>query len=112
MIERRRRRSSDPQHALTLLLEAIATRLGLRSLALADERGMLLAGIGDDTVALARAGRCAALGEDDPGFEAAGDLYGARVEVGAATFFLGSLGARVRRVHEARASIARILRVA
>jgi len=109
-VDRRRRRSSDPERALTLLLESIAAQHRLRGVALADDRGALLAATGDGTAALARAGRRAALGQDDPAFGDA-DLYGARVEVGAATFFLASLGARVRRVRDTRDSIARILRV-
>jgi hypothetical protein len=116
MVERRHRRSADPQQALSFLLESLAERDQSGVVVLSDERGMLLADGGTrgpdaDTEAIARAGRHAALGEDDPTYDAPHDLFGARVEIGAATFFLSSLGGRVRRIHEARTHIARILRV-
>src|SRR5689334_714232 len=69
MIERRRRRSNDPRQALTFLLDALAERHDLRAMALADERGRLIAGTGRDTVRLAHAGRNVVLGEEDPSFE-------------------------------------------
>lgn len=44
--ERRVRRSSDPQTALCCLLEATRQRSRLKSLALADRSGLLVAGAG------------------------------------------------------------------
>ncbi|MGC4092100.1 MAG: hypothetical protein QM756_30305 [Polyangiaceae bacterium] len=46
MAERRVRRSSNPSEALVCWLEAVRHRLSLRSVALADSLGMLVAGAG------------------------------------------------------------------
>lgn len=47
MLERRSARSSNPTVALSLFLEAARERLGVATLAVCDELGELLAGVGD-----------------------------------------------------------------
>lgn len=46
--ERRRRRSDSPAEASRLYLTALAARLRARSIVIADEDGLLVAGIGND----------------------------------------------------------------
>jgi hypothetical protein len=52
MHERRTNRSSTPQEAVHLFLQAIAARHGLEALALANEDGLLMAGAAADGTAL------------------------------------------------------------
>lgn len=47
MLERRSARSSRPSVALSLFLEAARERLGVATLAVCDELGELIAGVGD-----------------------------------------------------------------
>jgi len=79
-IERRRRRSSDPQEALGYWLEATRRRTRLSSLALADDHGMLVAGAGpasecDEIAAWAPIVLSGLPADSAPPFE----LHGARV---------------------------------
>ena len=47
MLERRTARSARPEVALSLFLEAARERLGVATLAVCDELGELIAGVGD-----------------------------------------------------------------
>ena len=113
--ERRHRRSLDAQTALTYYFESLQERHGIDALALADERGALVAGAGAfrDLRSLAAAGRRAALGDvaAEEALAPGEDLYARSVDVGGSRFYVSALGSRVPRFREAAVAIARMLAV-
>ena len=117
--ERRVIRSEVPQVAVGLFLEAIVARNSLKAVALANEDGFLVAGIGggydlDWLAALGpvcsgdgvRTGAISTLVENVTGGEG---LFASAVEVGGSTLYLTSIGAQVARQSEAAATLKRIL---
>lgn len=117
--ERRTNRSDVPQEAARLYLEAAAERQGIKAVALAGDDGLLIAGTADDIDLndLAAVGAaCGKGGGDERTTEALldrvaenDDLYASSVPIGGSTYYLASVGARVRSVKEAGAALSRIL---
>jgi hypothetical protein len=109
--DRRVRRSHLPGEALRLYLEALARQRDLAALVLSDDRGPV-AGVADggiDLGRLAAAGEACARGQD-PRLDEWGeeDLYAHGWSLGARTFTLTSLGARVPRVQDVISTVSRI----
>ena len=117
--ERRVNRSEIPQVAVGLYLEAVAARNSLKAVALANEDGLLVAGIGGgyNLDWLAALGPVCASGEpvnasigtlveNVTGGE---DLFASAVDIGGYTMYLTSVGARVGRQREAAETLRRIL---
>ena len=121
MLERRTRRSSLPREAVSLLLEAAATRSGAQATALADHHGLLVGGAGHacDLEQLAALGTHRARLGPDPSpsdefletFTCGEDLYASPIGLGRDVYYLISLGARVRRHRDIEAGLLRILAV-
>jgi hypothetical protein len=117
--ERRKNRSDVPQEAARLYLEAVAEQNNIRAVALAGEDGLLVAGTqGDvDLAELAALGAACAKGDgEDERTDALmdkvvkdDDLYASSVAIGDETFYLTSVGARVRSVKSTTSALARIL---
>lgn len=117
--ERRKNRSEVPHEALALYLAAVAAKNSLKALALANEDGFLVAGIGggynlDWLAALAPI--CAAGGSMNAALETlvenvtgGEDLYASTVQIGSDTLYLTSVGARLSRQKEAAETLGRIL---
>ena len=99
MMERRRRRSERKDEALRLLLEAVRDRSDITSIAVVDERGLLVAGEGPERelLVLGAVAAPAAAGEFD-------------ADLAEQTMYLAALGKRVSRMPEAALGVARILR--
>jgi predicted regulator of Ras-like GTPase activity (Roadblock/LC7/MglB family) len=120
--ERRKTRSEVPQEAARLYLEALAQRNNIRAAALAAEDGLLVAGTEGtyDLAGLAALGAaCANGGGSDEHTDALmdkvvkdDDLYASSVPVGDETFYLATVGARVRSIKDTGAALARILSTA
>ena len=117
--ERRVNRSEIPQIAVGLYLEAVAMRNSLKAVALANEDGLLVAGIGGGynldwlaalgPICATGRGANASIGtlvEDVTGGE---DLFASAVDVGGYTMYLTSVGARVARQRDAAEALRRIL---
>jgi hypothetical protein len=117
--ERRSNRSDVPQEAARLYLEAAAERQGIRAVALAAEDGLLVAGTpGDvDLNQLAAVGAACGKGAGaDATTEAlldrvaeGDDLYASSLAIGGSTYYLTSVGSRVRSVKAAGTALTRIL---
>ena len=117
--ERRTNRSDVPQKAARLYLEAAAERQGIRAVALAGEDGLLIAGTADDIDLddLAAIGTACGKGAGTHRTTEAllervadgDDLYASSVPIGGSTYYLTSVGARVRSVKQAGAALSRIL---
>jgi hypothetical protein len=101
-IERRSARSSRPEVALSLFLEAARERLGVATLAVCDELGELVAGVGDAP------GFVAGLGfKVDAGQCERADIATWRLSVGERSYVISSLGARLH--EDLGAAVRRIL---
>jgi hypothetical protein len=115
--ERRSNRSDVPQEAARLYLEAAAERQGIRAVALAGEDGLLIAGTAGDVDLndLAAVGAACAKGAEHTTealldrVSEGDDLYASSVPIGGSTYYLTSVGSRVRSVKEAGTALARIL---
>lgn len=118
-MERRKRRSRNGVEAAGLVLAEAAAQSGALAVALADGRGRFVAGAGGgyDLARLAALGeRCADRVEADDAVdplvdaEARGeDFYASRVTVRDATYYLVSVGARIRRQRAIATALDRIL---
>ncbi len=113
-MDRRAKRSQNPDEALQFLIEAVADRSEVRAVALVNARGRLLAGTGSprDLTGLARISGPAARGGDCPEFEEVTrdtDLFSRAVTVHASTVYLSALGTRIRKMQDAVNGIGRIV---
>lgn len=114
---RRRRRSTSTDEALSFYFEALAEREGLEAIALVDEQGELLWGGGTahGVYDLDEIGRAAALtvrGDEPDAIDTitqGNDFYACRIEAGGRSLVVTSLGKRVRRVRDAEKAVERIL---
>ncbi len=113
-VERRLNRSSVPHEAAGLYLDAMAERGRMRSLALATQDGLLVAGTGEDCEALAAIG--VAHGSNMPVRKELVDsltgnerLHTSRFEIAGETFFLASVGSHKAQIGDAMAALRRIL---
>ena len=115
MMERRRRRSERKDEALRLLLEAVRDRSDITSIAVVDERGLLVAGEGPERelLVLGAVAAPAAAGDFDAACErltVGTDVVACPVELAEQTMYLAALGKRVSRMPEAALGVAPILR--
>jgi hypothetical protein len=113
-MERRSKRSTDRTVALQYLVEAVADRSHVSSVALVDEEGHIVAGIGSPTElsGLALIAGPATRGEPCREFEQVTlgtDFLGRRVKLGDQTLYLAALGKRVSKMHEAASAVCRII---
>ncbi len=114
---RRRRRSTSSEEAISLYFEALAEREGLEAVALVDEQGNLIWGGGtaQGIYDLDEIGKAAALtvnGSEPESIDSitqGNDFYACKIEAGGRSMVVTSLGKRVRRVRDAEKAITRIL---
>lgn len=114
MIERRSKRSHDPEEALQYLMEAVHDRSEVRAIALVDGIGKIVAGTGTarDLAALSWIAGPVSRGEPciDLGHVTADtDVLARAVHAGGRTLYLAALGERVRRMPDAARAVERIL---
>lgn len=112
-MERRHKRSAQRVEALQYLVEAVADRSEVRSVALVDERRRIVAGMGmpGDLAGLARVAGAVARGEPSADLEKVTegtDLLTRRIAIGDRAVYLAALGTRVRRMSDAATAVARI----
>jgi hypothetical protein len=115
MVERRFKRSAQPEEAIQLLLESLADRSEARAVALVNGRRRVLAGAGQpwDIAALREIAAPVARGEECLELEkldASTDVFSRPVCVGASTVYLAAMGTRMRRFGDAAVAVARIVR--
>jgi hypothetical protein len=113
--ERRGRRSGRKDEALRLLLETVLERSEVSSIAIVDERGLVVVGAGpeEEQLVLGAVAASAATGGLDATCErltAGTDVVACPIPLREYDFFLAALGDRVSRMPEAARSVARILR--
>jgi hypothetical protein len=117
MMERRTKRSSESREAMQYLVEALADRSDARAVALVDDGGRVVAGVGmpRDLIELrelaapvARAEVCDALSRLDTST----DVFSRRVAFGSGGLYLAALGTRMRRFGDAANAVSRIAREA
>jgi hypothetical protein len=114
---RRRRRSTSSEEAISLYFEALAEREGLEAIALVDEQGNLIWGGGtaQGVYDLDEIGKAAALtvGGNEPDaidtITQGNDFYACKIHAAGRSLVVTSLGKRVRRVRDAEKAIQRIL---
>jgi hypothetical protein len=114
---RRRRRSTSSEEAISLYFEALAEREGLEAVALVDEQGNLIWGGGtaQGIYDLDEIGKAAALtvrGDEPEAIDTitqGNDFYACKISAGGRDLVVTSLGKRVRRVRDAEKAIERIL---
>ena len=114
-MERRVKRSSQPEEAIQLLLESLADRSDARAVALVNGRKRVLAAAGQpwDIADLREVAEPIARGEGCRAAEmidASTDVFSRPVTVGPSTVYLAAMGTRMRRFGEAAIAVARIVR--
>ena len=117
--ERRAHRSDMPQEAARLYLEAAAERNGIRAVVLAAEDGLLIAGTPCEIDLNDLAAIGAACGKGVGGHATTealldrltdgDDLYASSLAIGGTTYYLASVGSRVRSVKAVGTALTRIL---
>jgi hypothetical protein len=114
---RRRRRSTSSEEAISFYFEALAEREGLEAVALADEHGNLIWGGGTaqgiyDLDEIGKAAARTVRGDEPEGIESitqGNDFYACEISAAGRKMVVTSLGKRVRRVRDAEKAIQRIL---
>jgi hypothetical protein len=114
IMERRMKRSEQPEEAIQLLLESLADRSEARAVALVNGKKRVLAAAGQpwDIADLREVAEPVALGEECRAIEKldnATDVFSRPVTVGASTVYLAAMGTRMRRFGEAAIAVARIV---
>jgi hypothetical protein len=114
IMERRIKRSQQPEEAIQLLLESLADRSEARAVALVNTKKRVLAAAGKpwDIADLREVAEPVARGEDCRAIEKldnATDVFSRPVTVGASTVYLAAMGTRMRRFGEAAIAVARIV---
>ena len=114
MMERRTKRSSQPEEAIQFLLEALADRSDARAVALVNGRKRVIAGAGRpwDIADLRELAGPVARGEECRELdrvEAGTDVFARPVSVGGSTVYLAAMGTRMRRFGDAANAVARIV---
>jgi len=113
MVERRQKRSEDPETALQFLLEALIDRSAAHTAALVAGDGHILAGVGmpQDLRGLARIAGPVARGEDCPAVDTvtgASDVFSRVVRMKGQDAYLAALGLRLHRFQETVNGLGRI----
>jgi hypothetical protein len=113
-MERRIKRSAQPEEAIQFLLESLADRSEARAVALVNGRKRVLAAAGRpwDIADLREVAKSVALGEESRAVEkldSSTDVFSRPVTVGASTVYLAAMGTRMRRFGEAAIAVARIV---
>ena len=113
-MDRRNKRSSDRDEALQYLVEALADRSHVSSVAIVNEEGGIVAGVGSATElsGLAIIAGPATRGEPCREFQHVTwgtDFLGRKIQLGERTLYLAALGERVSRMHEAANAVCRII---
>jgi hypothetical protein len=114
IMERRIKRSEQPEEAIQLLLESLADRSEARAVALINTSKRVLAAAGQpwDIADLRDVAEPVALGQDSRAIEkldSTTDVFSRPVRVGASTVYLAAMGTRMRRFGEAAVAVARIV---
>jgi hypothetical protein len=114
-MERRVKRSAQPEEAIQFLLESLADRSEARAVALVNAQRRILAAAGQpwDIADLRDVAEPVALGEECRAIEkldASTDVFSRSVNAGKSTVYLAAMGTRMRRFGEAAIAIARIIR--
>jgi hypothetical protein len=114
IMERRIKRSQQPEEAIQLLLESLADRSEARAVALVNTNKRVLAAAGQpwDIADLREVAEPVARGEESRAIEKldkATDVFSRPVTVGASTVYLAAMGTRMRRFGEAAIAVARIV---
>ena len=110
MNERRTKRSAIPSEALLFLLQSLAETHDLSAIVVANPEGKLVAGVSDSERGFLQLAELAAAARGAADTDLSDDLYAFSVDVEGKTFYLGTLGARPRRVRDAENAMRRILR--
>ena len=113
-MERRTKRSEDRQEALQYLVEALADRSEVEAVALVNDEGRIVAGMGMPNAVrgLAKIAAPVVRGEGSDFYESATsgtDFFGRRIALESGPLYLAALGKRVRKMHEAVYAVTRIL---
>lgn len=113
-MERRTKRSEDRDEALQYLVEALADRSEVEAVALVNDEGRIVAGMGmpNSVRGLAKIAAPMLRGDGSELFESATegtDFFGRRIPLETGTLYLAALGSRVRKMHEAVYAVTRIL---
>jgi hypothetical protein len=117
MDNRRTKRSTERTEALQYLMESLADRSEVHAVALVDEDGRIVAGMGMPTelAGLAKIARRGIRREPSDEFEEVTrgtDFFGREIPVEGGRVFLAALGQRVRKMSDAAVAIERITRAA
>jgi hypothetical protein len=113
-MERRNKRSEDRHEALQYLVEALADRSEVEAVALVDDDGHIVAGMGmpASVRGLAKIAAPVVRGEATELFETTTrgtDFFGRRIPFASGPLYLAALGSRVRKMHEAVYAVTRIV---
>ncbi len=113
-MERRAKRSEDREEALQYLVEALADRSEVEAVALLNDEGRIVAGMGTPNAVrgLAKIAVPMVRGDGSDLFESATegtDFFGRQIPLASGTMYLAALGSRVRKMHEAVYAVTRIL---
>jgi hypothetical protein len=113
-MERRVKRSAQPEEAIQFLLESLADRSEARAVALVNGHKRVLAAAGQpwDIADLREVAEPVALGEECRAVEkldSSTDVFSRPVKVGASTVYLAAMGTRMRRFGEAALAVTRIV---
>jgi hypothetical protein len=113
-MERRVKRSAQPEEAIQFLLEALADRSEARAVALVNGKKRVLAAAGQpwDIADLREVAKAVALGEESQAvdkLDSSTDVFSRPVTIGASTVYLAAMGTRMRRFGEAAVAVTRIV---
>ena len=113
-MERRVKRSAQPEEAIQFLLESLADRSEARAVALVNGKKRVLAAAGRpwDIADLREVAEPVARGEECHAIEKldrSTDVFSRPVVVGASTVYLAAMGTRMRRFGDAAIAVARIV---
>jgi hypothetical protein len=117
MDNRRNKRSTERTEALQYLMESLADRSEVHAVALVDEHGRIVAGMGmpRELAGLAKIARGGIRREPSDDFEEitrGTDFFGREISLEDGPVFLAALGTRVRKMSDAAAAVDRISRAA
>ena len=117
MENRRTKRSDERTEALQYLMESLADRSEVHAVALVDDDGRIVAGMGmpSELAGLAKIARVGIRREPSDDFEEATrgtDFFGRDIELAEGPVYLAALGRRVRKMSAAASAVERIVKAA